>query len=66
VLTDGDWAVKASMDERRVIVTGTSQTPFEVIVPLETEAEQVAAELPSLGADMALHAAVRAAAILAQ
>jgi hypothetical protein len=54
------------MDERRVIVTGTTQTAFEVIVPRETEAEQVAAELPSLGADMALHAAVRAAAILAQ
>jgi glucose-6-phosphate dehydrogenase assembly protein OpcA len=66
VLKGGDWAVKASMDEHRVIVTGTSQTAFEVIVPRETEAERVAAELASLGADTALHAAVRAAAILAQ
>jgi hypothetical protein len=58
--------VKASMDERRVIVAGTTQTAFEVTVPSETEAERIAAELASLGADMALHAAVRAAAILAQ
>lgn len=65
-LKGGNWAVKASMNDRRVKVTGTSQTPFEVLLPRETEADRVAAELRSLGADTALHAAVRAAAVLAQ
>jgi glucose-6-phosphate dehydrogenase assembly protein OpcA len=66
MLKGGNWTVKASMDDRCVKVTGTTQTPFEVLLPRETEAERVAAELRSLGADTALHAAVRAAAILAQ
>lgn len=65
-LKGGNWAVKVSMDDRCVKVTGTTQTPFEVLLPRETEAERVAAELRSLGADTALHEAIRAAAILAQ
>jgi glucose-6-phosphate dehydrogenase assembly protein OpcA len=64
--SDGSWTVRLSMDDHRVRVTGTNQTPFEVLVPRETEAERVTAELRSLGADTALHTAVRAAAILAQ
>ena len=66
MLAGGNWTVKASMDDRCVKVTGSTQTPFEVLLPRETEAERIAAELRSLGADTALHAAVRAAAILAQ
>ena len=65
-LSGGDWTVNASMDHRRVKVTGTSQTPFEVLLPRETGAELVAAELRNLGTDIPLHAAVRAAAVLAQ
>jgi len=66
MLKGGNWAVKASMDDRCVKVTGTTQTPFEVLLPRETDAERVVAELRSLGVDTALHTAVRAAAILAQ
>ena len=65
-LKGGGWTVKASMNDRRVKVTGTSQTPFEVLLPRETEADRVAAELRSLAADTPLHTAVRAAAVLAQ
>ncbi len=54
------------MDDHCVRVTGTNQTPFEVVLPRETEAERVAAELRGLGSDTALHTAVRAAAVLAQ
>lgn len=64
-LKGGNWTVTASMNDRRVKVTGTSQAPFEVLLPRETEADRVVAELCSLGADAALHAAV-GAAVLAQ
>lgn len=64
-LKGSDWSVTASMNDRRVKVAGTSQAPFEVLLPRETEADRVVAELRSLGADAPLHAAVRAA-VLAQ
>ncbi len=65
-LSGDNWTVSTWMDGQRVRVTGTSQTPFEVVLPRETEPERVAAELRSLGPDPALHTAVRAAAVLAQ
>ncbi len=65
-LSGSGWTVRTSMDDHRVRVTGTNQTPFEVLLPRETEAECIAAELRSLGSDTALHTAVRAAAVLAQ
>lgn len=65
-MTGAGWTVKASMDDGRVKVTGTTQPPFEVLLPREAEADTIAAELRSLGADTPFHAAVRAAAVLAQ
>jgi glucose-6-phosphate dehydrogenase assembly protein OpcA len=65
-LSGGSWAVRIWMDDHHVRVTGTTQTPFEILLPRETESECVAAELRSLGSDSVLHTAVRAAAVLAQ
>jgi hypothetical protein len=65
-LSGGNWTVRIWMDDHHVRVTGTNQTPFEILLPRETEAECVAAELRSLGSDTVLHTAVRAAAVLAQ
>jgi glucose-6-phosphate dehydrogenase assembly protein OpcA len=60
------WSVDISLSEGRVQVTGSTQRPFALSLPRGSEADQVAAELRSLGRDTHLDAAVRSAAILSQ
>lgn len=65
-MTGRGWNVEAVLADRHVRMTGSSQRPFVLSLPGGSEADEVTAELRSLGRDTHLDAAVRSAALLAQ